>query len=81
MQVYDNSINIGGYMGLLWEMHQQSSAQRASQIQAASTASLEERVAMLEQLFQELDNEFEIVVRNLEQKLGDDINNDGKIPA
>ena len=66
-------------MGFPWENNQQDGA--ADQPTTNTTGSLEERIAQLEQQVQRIDNQLTIVVRNLEQKLGDDLNNDGTIPA
>jgi bifunctional ADP-heptose synthase (sugar kinase/adenylyltransferase) len=65
-------------MGLPWEHKQQNDT---TQQQPNASASLEERVLALEQQVQRLDSQLTIVVRNLENKLGDDLNNDGTIPV
>ncbi len=66
-------------MGFPWDNNQQDDA--TNQQSSNTPVSLEERVAQLEQQVQRMDNQLTIVVRNLEQKLGDDLNNDGTIPA
>lgn len=66
-------------MGFPWDNNQKDNA--TNQQTSNTPVTLEERVAQLEQQVQRIDNQLTIVVRNLEQKLGDDLNNDGTIPA
>jgi hypothetical protein len=66
-------------MGFPWENNQQDGSSNDSSANIPS--SLEERVAQLELQVQRIENQLTIVVRNLEEKLGDDLNNDGTIPV
>ncbi len=66
-------------MGMLWEAHQQSSGRRTDRRQNMRTMGLEQQVQELNSLVEDLEKELGDVVKYLEQKFGEDVNNDGQV--
>ncbi len=62
-------------MGLFWDLIQQSQISR----QSSQTDSLERRVAELERQVEAMNRLLRELVTRLEQRLGEDVNRDGRI--
>ena len=62
-------------MGMLWELHQQNTVRRGAQVQA----SLDDRMAALEQRIAAQDEVIGQLIQRLEATLGEDLNGDGLV--
>jgi len=62
-------------MGFLWDMIQHSQISQAHE----RSASLEQRVEWLEQELTNTNRAFVELLRRLEQKFGEDLDNDGRV--
>jgi hypothetical protein len=66
-------------MGVLWEMHQQRQRRRLAARNQFQNMSQDQRIAALEQDFEQLDEFIGNVVRRIEAKLAVDLDGDGKV--
>jgi hypothetical protein len=66
-------------VGLLWEMHQQRRMRRIGMRSQLQNMDQNQRLAELERQVDELEEFVGQIVRRLEEKLGEDLDRDGKI--
>lgn len=60
-------------MGLIWKMHQQGQGRRPDTNQMMTTATLDQRVAVLEKEMDEMNKLLETLITKLESTLGIDL--------
>jgi len=66
-------------MGLLWEMHQQRRMRRIGMRSQLQNMDQNQRLAEVERQVDELEEFVGQIVTRLEEKLGEDLDRDGKI--
>ena len=66
-------------MGRLWEMHQQGQRRRMAIRNQLANAGQDERIAALERQVDDLEGLVGRVIRRVELKLGEDLDEDGRV--
>lgn len=66
-------------MGRLWEMHQQGQRRRMAIRNQLANAGQDERIAALERQVDDLEGLVGRVIRRIELKLGEDLDEDGRV--